>query len=88
MSEEASKIPEVFSLVDLSISSGVNIKPTAALKLMMNGNVVEKTGHGDGPVDAVYKAIAEVTQTKSNLLKFEVKGITGGTDARRGACLS
>lgn len=81
VSEEASKIPEVFSLVDLSISSGVNIKPTAALKLMMNGNVVEKTGHGDGPVDAVYKAIAEVTQTKSNLLKFEVKGITGGTDA-------
>lgn len=81
VSEEASKIPEVYSLVDLSISSGVNIKPTAALKLMMNGQVVDKTGHGDGPVDAVYKAIAEVTGTKSNLLKFEVKSITGGTDA-------
>ena len=37
--------------------------------------------HGDGPVDATYKAIASLTDTKSNLLKFEVKGITGGTDA-------
>jgi 2-isopropylmalate synthase len=32
-------------------------------------------------VDAVYKAIAAITKTKSSLLKFEVKGITGGTDA-------
>ncbi|MDP2157383.1 MAG: alpha-isopropylmalate synthase regulatory domain-containing protein, partial [Nitrospirota bacterium] len=31
--------------------------------------------------DATYKAIASMTKTKSNLLKFEVKGITGGTDA-------
>jgi 2-isopropylmalate synthase len=36
---------------------------------------------GDGPVDATYKAIAAITNTKSSLLKYEVKGITGGTDA-------
>jgi 2-isopropylmalate synthase len=81
VSEEVSKIPEIYSLVDLSITSGVNIKPTAALKLRVNGNIVEKMEHGDGPVDAVYKAIAAITQTKSKLLKFEVKSITGGTDA-------
>ncbi|MDI6800449.1 MAG: 2-isopropylmalate synthase [Thermodesulfovibrionales bacterium] len=81
VSEEVSKIPETYSLVDLSISSGISVKPTAALKLKVNNDVVEKMEHGDGPVDAVYKAIAAITQTKSNLLKFEVKSVTGGMDA-------
>lgn len=81
ISEEVSKIPEIYSLVELSISGGTNLRPTAALKMKINGQVAETVGHGDGPVDAAYKAIAALTQTKSNLLKFEVKGITGGTDA-------
>lgn len=81
VSEEVSKIPEVYSLIDLSVTSGINIKPTAALKLKVNDKIVEKMEHGDGPVDAVYKAIATITETKSSLLKFEVKSITGGTDA-------
>lgn len=81
VSEEVSKIPETYSLIDLSISSGINIKPTAAIKMRINSDIVEKMEHGDGPVDAVYKAIASITKTKSNLLKFEVKSITGGTDA-------
>jgi 2-isopropylmalate synthase len=81
VSEEVSKTPEIYSLIDLSISSGVSVKPTAALKLRVDNAIVEKMEHGDGPVDAVYKAIATITQTKSSLLKFEVKGITGGTDA-------
>lgn len=81
ISEEVSKIPEIYTLVDLSISSGTSVKPTASLKMKINGGIVETVEHGDGPVDAAYKAIAALTQTKSNLLKFEVKGITGGTDA-------
>jgi 2-isopropylmalate synthase len=81
VSEEVSKTPETFSLVDLSISSGVQVRPTAALKLKVRDTVVDRVAHGDGPVDAVYKAIEAVTETKSNLLKFEVKSITGGTDA-------
>ncbi len=81
ISEEVSKIPEIYSLVDLSISSGTNVSPTASLKMKISGAVVETVEHGDGPVDAAYKAIAALTQTKSNLLKFEVKGIKGGTDA-------
>lgn len=81
ISEEVSKIPETYSLVDLSISSGIRVKPTAALKLKVRDTVVDKVAHGDGPVDAVYRAIASITETKSNLLKFEVKSITGGTDA-------
>jgi len=81
ISEEVSKIPEIYSLVDLSIASGTNVRPTASLKMKISGAVAETVECGDGPVDAAYKAIAVLTQTKSNLLKFEVKGIKGGTDA-------
>ncbi|GAB4387451.1 MAG: 2-isopropylmalate synthase [Thermodesulfovibrionales bacterium] len=73
--------PEVFSLMDLSVSSGVNREPRADIKLKVRDEVRETTGRGDGPVDATYRAIQELTGTRSRLLKFEVKGITGGTDA-------
>jgi 2-isopropylmalate synthase len=81
VSEQVSKIPEIYSLVDLSISSGTKIKPTSKIKMKVKGKTVQKTAKGDGPVDATYKAIASITKTKSSLLKFEVKSITGGTDA-------
>lgn len=81
ISIEVIKTPEMYKLMDMSISSGMNIKPTATVKLQINDKVVEKTQSGDGPVDAIYKAVAGITKTASRLLKFEVKGITGGTDA-------
>lgn len=81
ISEDVTKVPEVYSLVDLHIISGMNQKPTAAMRLRVGENIADRIEHGDGPVDATYKAISAITNTKSKLLKFEVKGITGGTDA-------
>jgi 2-isopropylmalate synthase len=81
ITEEFTTVPEKYSLFDLNVSSGMNQRPNAVIKLKINGEIIEKTEHGDGPVDAVFKAIASITDTKSNLLKYEVKAITGGTDA-------
>lgn len=81
VSEEITMVPETYSLVELSISSGTSQRPTAVLKIRVHGEIVEKEEHGDGPVDAIFKAITAITSTKSRLLKYEVKAITGGTDA-------
>ncbi len=81
ISEGVAKVPEYFRLADLHIISGLNQKPTAAVKLTVGDAVLDKIEYGDGPVDATYKAIVSLTGTRSKLLKFEVKGITGGTDA-------
>ncbi|MBM4141559.1 MAG: 2-isopropylmalate synthase [Nitrospira sp.] len=81
ISEGVTKVPEVYSLIELFVSSGTKQKPTSTVTLKVGENLIHRTEHGDGPVDATYKAIASLTDTKSNLLKFEVKGITGGTDA-------
>ncbi len=81
VSEGVTKVSEAYSLVDLNVTSGINQRPTATVKLRVGDELIEKTEYGDGPVDATYCAIASIVNTKSNLLKFEVKGITGGTDA-------
>jgi len=81
ISEDVTKVLEVFSLIDLSIVSGINQKPTATVKIKVGSDIIDRMEQGDGPVDATYKAIATITKTESKLLKFEIKAITGGTDA-------
>ena len=81
VSQEVSKVPEVYALLGLSVESGSDVRPTATVKMSAHEQTIDRTENGDGPVDAVYRAIAVITGTKSSLLKFDVKGITGGTDA-------
>lgn len=82
VSEAVTKVPERYSLKALSTQSGTNQLPTATVELEVNGQAMKETGTGDGPVDAVYRTIARITQTKSKLLAYVVKAITGGTDAQ------
>ena len=82
ISEEIARIPERGVLKDLHTESGTNRVPTSTLELTIDGHVSKHTGTGDGPVDAVYRTIAAMTQTKSRLLTYTVKAITGGTDAQ------
>jgi 2-isopropylmalate synthase len=79
--EATARPPELFSLVDLSITSGLTQKPTATVKLKVGEEIFDRMEHGDGPVDATYKALVAISNTKSTLRSFDVKSITGGTDA-------
>ncbi len=81
ISDEVFTVHEVYRLEALKVSSGLNITPEAVVRLSTPEGVQEKAGTGDGPVDAVYRAIVSITGTGSKLLKFEVKALTGGTDA-------
>ncbi len=70
-----------FELGDLNILSGTFATPTATVEVIVDGEVRKTTALGIGPVDAVFKAIAELTETKSELERFGVNAITGGMDA-------
>jgi len=50
--------------------------------LMVDGKAVDAQGHGDGPVDAVYKAIESVAQSGADLQLYSVNAITTGTDSQ------
>ncbi len=82
ISDKIKHITEVYALKKLRAESGTGITPTAAVEMEVDGRTVKQTGHGDGPVDAVYRTIAAITGTKSRLDADLVKGITGGTDAQ------
>ena len=82
VSEELAKMAERILLKSLHVSSGTDRVPTATVELEIDGTLIAQTGTGDGPVDAVYRTIAAITQTKSTLLMYVVKAITGGTDAQ------
>lgn len=81
VSEEVYRIPETYSLIDLNVISGITQRPTSFLKLKVGDTIMERTDYGDGPIDATYKTIASIVGTKSKLLSYNVKGITGGTEA-------
>jgi 2-isopropylmalate synthase len=75
------ELPDRYKLVSLNVKSGTETQPTAELEMEVDGARVKEVCTGDGPVDAVYKTITRITNTKSSLLRYSVNAITGGTDA-------
>ena len=39
-------------------------------------------GYGNGPIDSAFNTIAKIVGTDSELLRFSVSALTGGTDAQ------
>ena len=71
-----------YELIDLSVTSKLGVAPTANLKLCVDGSDIDATAEGDGPVDAVYKAIESVAKSGSDLQLYSVNAITTGTDSQ------
>ena len=61
--------------------SGTTAIPTATVRLLVNGKIKEGASIGDGPVDAVYKAIAALTETHAKLVRYDIRAVTEGTEA-------
>lgn len=76
------KLKEKFQLDFLDFASGTNKTPEATVELKVGRKKVRATKKGDGPVDAVFKAIRELTGFKGTLERYAVNAITGGTDAQ------
>ncbi|HZX33858.1 MAG TPA: 2-isopropylmalate synthase [archaeon] len=68
-------------LQEIMINTGNKIRPTAVVKLKVEGNERTATASGVGPVDAVSKAVKEALGKSFELKEYNLKAITGGTDA-------
>ena len=73
---------DIFSLEYLHVTAGTTVMPMASVKLKINGRPVRGAGYGNGPIDAAFNTIAKLTGTGSELLRFSVSALTGGTDAQ------
>ena len=70
-----------FELGELSITCGTFGTPSATVELIVDGEPTKSTALGVGPVDAIFKGISELAETKSVLEKYQVHAVTAGLDA-------
>lgn len=72
---------DVWSLTDLTVTSGMNKAPKVNIRVKGKGKTFKKNLTGDGPVDACYKAIDSITKMKGELLEYSIQSVTQGKDA-------
>jgi 2-isopropylmalate synthase len=70
-------------LNDFVVTTGMNVVPTASVRLIIDGKEFVAADTGLGPVDAALKAIQKITDELANikLREFRLEAITGGSDA-------
>ena len=73
--------PPVYKLKYIQSTGGNQIVATATIVLEKEGSILKDSATGDGPVDAVLKAIDRVTGTEGKLVEYTVRSVTGGADA-------
>ncbi len=72
-----------WKLESLHTTAGTSVIPTATVCIRRpDGAVVQDAAIGDGPVDAIFKAVERVTGIAANLREFAVRGVTAGKDAQ------
>lgn len=80
--EKLVETPEVFALETIHVSYGNRSVPNAAVRIRTTDRgTVEETADGNGSIDAIYKAIDQVTKEEVELEDYSIKSVTQGKDA-------
>ena len=81
VADDATQIPETYTLDYLHSISGTGLIPSATVRLVKDGQTFQDSGVGDGPVDAALAAIDAITGLKGRLQDYALRAATGGKDA-------
>ncbi|POZ87974.1 MULTISPECIES: 2-isopropylmalate synthase [Petrotoga] len=83
INDELYKTEDYFKLKYLSVTTGNTTLPTATIKITRGEELIEKAAcSGDGPIDAIFKAINEIVGEENiTLISYKIEGVTEGTDA-------
>jgi 2-isopropylmalate synthase len=74
---------EVWKLASLHVSSGTSSIPTATVELLdAKAARTCDASTGDGPVDAIFRAIERLTKVKLHLEDYQIRSVTGGKEAQ------
>lgn len=76
------KVPEKYSLEYFQVVTGSTTIPVATLEITEKNSIIRDASIGNGPVDAVFKAIERITGVKARLVNYVIKAITGSKDAQ------
>ena len=73
---------DYLQLVSMKVTCGTGGQAESTVELEVNGKDVIATEHGDGPVDATFKAIRAIYPNTARLQLYQVHAVTEGTDAQ------
>ena len=77
----AMQVPPTYVLDTYVITCGNTISSTAHMKLHKSGQVLEGVCVGDGPIDAAFLAIEQITGCHYELDDFQLQAVTEGREA-------
>ena len=84
---EIYNIPELYDLKEIKMNYVCNKnehqhpRATVILKDLENNEELRGEASGDGPVDAIYNAIGDITKIDANLVNYSNRSVTRGKDA-------
>ncbi|NLS79609.1 MAG: 2-isopropylmalate synthase [Chloroflexi bacterium] len=82
VADEMKLFKPTYTLEYLQVTCGDHAIPTATVQLRRDDGVVLcDADHGDGPVDAMYKAINRIVNVPNKLAEFSIDAISEGMDA-------
>lgn len=81
INERMSHIPEVYTMESFQINSGNHMIATATVTMKKEGESFTDAATGDGPVDAMFRAIERMTGVVATLESYNLRAVTDGTDA-------
>jgi len=81
---EASAGPETWRLCRLTVATATGGMPTATVELenLATGECRRDAASGDGPVDAIFKALERMTGVALTLTEYHIRAVTQGTEAQ------
>ena len=79
--DEIRDIPKKYKLKYLHTVSGTGTIPSATVSLDVDGESVQMSAWGDGPVDASYRAIDLASRSSAKVEDYTIHGVTGGSQA-------
>jgi 2-isopropylmalate synthase len=79
--DEIRGAPEKYHLEYLHTVSGTGTVPSATVRLGIDGEKVQESAWGDGPVDAAYRAIDKASGTSAKVEQYAIRAVTAGSQA-------
>ncbi|HKA12468.1 MAG TPA: type II toxin-antitoxin system prevent-host-death family antitoxin [Candidatus Dormibacteraeota bacterium] len=79
--EAISEAPQRMRLLSVTVTSSTGLPATAEVTLEVGQGPAMRREHGDGPLDAAFKAIQRLTQLEPEVENFSVVSATKGSDA-------
>jgi len=77
----AMQVPSTYQLETYVINSGNTIASSAHMRLKKGDGALEGVCLGDGPIDAAFKAIEQITGRHYELDDFQIQAVTEGREA-------